>query len=48
MMAKYRKKPVEVEEIQVRWENWEDLCRFKHTREINSLFLIAERSGVMG
>ena len=27
-MAKYRKKPVVVEAIQLRWENWEDICRF--------------------
>ncbi len=27
-MAKYRKKPVEVEAVQVSWKTWDDVCGF--------------------
>lgn len=27
-MAKYRKKPVVIEAIQLNWENWSDICNF--------------------
>jgi len=27
-MARYRKKPIVIEAIQLRWENWEEICAF--------------------
>jgi len=27
-MAKYRKKPVEIDAVQLRWENWSEICEF--------------------
>lgn len=27
-MPRYRKKPVEVEAVQVMWKNWNDICEF--------------------
>jgi hypothetical protein len=28
MMAKYRKKPVEIEAVQLRWDTWNEICDF--------------------
>ena len=27
-MAKYRKKPVVIEAVQLRWDNWDEMCEF--------------------
>jgi hypothetical protein len=27
-MSKYRKKPVEIEAVRLRWENWNEVCGF--------------------
>ena len=27
-MAKYRKKPVVIEALQLRWDTWDDMCEF--------------------
>jgi len=27
-MAKYRKKPVEIEAVQLRWDTWNEICEF--------------------
>jgi hypothetical protein len=28
LMARYRKKPVEIEAVQLRWDTWDEMCSF--------------------
>lgn len=34
-MARYRKKPVEIEAVQVRWTTWNEVCEFVGSDVIN-------------
>ena len=33
-MAKYRKKPVVIEAMQLRWDNWGEMCEFAHVGKL--------------
>jgi len=35
MMAKYRKKPVVVEAIQLTWANWSEVCEFANVGKLS-------------
>ena len=47
-MAKYRKKPVVIEAVQLRWDTWNEMCEFANVGRIEDGKPECRRYGVAG